>query len=42
MREDLDLVLFNAHTLDYVLTGQDSPGGLVWEWLAARRRPGNA
>ena len=27
-------------TLSYVLTGQDSPGGLVWEWLAARRRAG--
>ena len=39
-RKDLDLTLFNAHTLSYVLTGQDSPGGLVWEWLAARRRAG--
>ncbi len=37
-RKELGLTLFNAHTLKYVLTGLDSPGGLVWEWLAARRR----
>jgi len=36
-RKDLGLTLFNAHTLKYVLTGQDSPGGLIWEWLARRR-----
>lgn len=36
-RRELGLTLFNGHTLQYVLTGQDSPGGLVWEWLARRR-----
>lgn len=36
-RKDLALTLFNGHTLDYVLTGKDSPSGVVWEWLAARR-----
>ena len=36
-RKELGLTLFNGHTLQYVLTGQDSPGGLVWEWLARRR-----
>ena len=41
-RKDLSLTLFNSHTLKYVLTGQDSPGGLVWEWLAARREKRNA
>jgi len=37
-RKDLALTLFNGHTLKFVLTGQDSPSGLVWEWLAARRQ----
>jgi hypothetical protein len=41
-RKELGLTLFNAHTLNYVLTGLDSPGGLVWEWLAARRRAKDA
>ncbi|KAB2964716.1 MAG: potassium channel family protein [Zoogloea sp.] len=36
-RKELGLTLFNGHTLQYVLTGKDSPGGLVWEWLARRR-----
>jgi voltage-gated potassium channel Kch len=36
-RRELELTLFNALTLQYVLTGVDSPGGLVWEWLARRR-----
>jgi len=36
-RKELGLTLFNGHTLQYVLTGQDSPSGLVWEWLARRR-----
>ena len=37
-RKDLALTLFNGHTLKFVLTGQDSPSGMVWEWLAARRQ----
>ena len=37
-RKELGLTLHNVHTLKYVLTGRDSPGGLIWEWLAARRR----
>ena len=36
--KDLGLTLFNSHTLKFVLTGQDFPSGLVWEWLAARRQ----
>lgn len=36
-RKELGLTLFNGHTLQYVLTGQDSPSGLAWEWLARRR-----
>jgi len=32
-RRDLSLTLFNAHTLQFVLTGRDSPGGAVWEWM---------
>ncbi|MDD3352800.1 potassium channel family protein [Zoogloea sp.] len=36
-RKELNLTLFNSHTLDYVLTGKDAPGGTVWEWLARRR-----
>lgn len=37
-RKELGLTLFNGHTLQYVLTGKDLPGGLVWEWLARRRK----
>jgi len=37
-RRDLNLTLANAHTLNYVLTGEDLPGGWVWEKLASRRR----
>ncbi len=35
-RKDLDLTLFNGHTLDFVLTGRDAPSGLIWEKLRAR------
>ncbi|WP_079437513.1 potassium channel protein [Zoogloea sp. LCSB751] len=38
-RKELGLTLFNEHSLRFVLTGRDSPGGLVWEWLAGRRPP---
>ena len=31
------MTLFNGHTLQFVLTGRDLPGGLIWEWLAQRR-----
>ncbi len=37
-RRDLTLTLFNGHTLQFVLTGRDSPGGAIWEWLARRRQ----
>ncbi|MBT0960830.1 potassium channel family protein [Denitromonas iodatirespirans] len=37
-RADFTLTVSNEHTLDYVLTGADRPGGWVWEWLAQRRR----
>ena len=36
-RRDLGMTLFNGHTLQFVLTGRDLPGGLIWEWLAQRR-----
>ncbi len=36
-RNDLALTLANEHTLNYVLTGNDLPGGMVWEFLARRR-----
>ena len=41
-RKELGLTLFNEHSLRFVLTGRDSPGGLVWEWLAGRRGPDSA
>ena len=41
-RKDLTLTLFNGHTLSFVLTGRDSPSGLVWEWLADRRQTSKA
>ncbi len=34
---DLELSLSNEHTLLYVLTGKDLPGGWVWERLSALR-----
>ena len=37
-RADFALTVGNEHTLDYVLTGAERPGGWVWEWLAERRR----
>lgn len=36
-RRNLNLTLFNGHTLQFVMTGRDLPGGLIWEWLAQRR-----
>jgi len=35
--EDVGLIIANEHTLEYVLTGRDLPGGRVWEFLAARK-----
>ena len=35
-RNHLALTLENPNTLDYVLTGQDLPGGWVWQRLARR------
>jgi hypothetical protein len=32
-RRELALTLANEHTLTYVLTGRDLPGGWVWERL---------
>jgi hypothetical protein len=36
--EDIDLIIANEHTLEYILTGRDLPGGRIWELLAQRRR----
>ena len=36
-RRDLGMTLFNGHTLQFVLSGRDLPGGMIWEWLAQRR-----
>lgn len=38
-RSDLALTLENTNTLTYVLTGEDLPGGWLWERLARRQRP---
>ncbi|TDN56243.1 Trk K+ transport system NAD-binding subunit [Azoarcus indigens] len=38
-RAELALTLTNEHALNYVLTGEDLPGGLVWEYLSRRRKP---
>ena len=35
-RPELALTLSNAHALTYVLTGQDVPGGWLWEKLSRR------
>ncbi|THF56577.1 potassium channel protein [Pseudothauera rhizosphaerae] len=37
-RSDLDLCLSNEHALGYVLTGEDMPGGRIWERLGGRRK----
>lgn len=37
-RSDLALCLANEHALTYVLTGEDLPGGWIWEKLAGRRK----
>ncbi|MCB1959850.1 MAG: NAD-binding protein [Rhodocyclaceae bacterium] len=36
-RRDFALTVDNEHTLTYVLTGEDLPGGIIWERLAQRR-----
>lgn len=36
-RMRLNLTLSYMHTLQYVLTGRDAPGGWVWEWLTRRK-----
>lgn len=36
-RGELGLTLAYEHTLNYVLTGRDLPGGWIWERLAGRR-----
>ncbi|MFU2488862.1 NAD-binding protein [Thauera sp. WH-1] len=38
---DVSLVIANEHTLNYVLTGEDLPGGWVWEKLSRRRPASN-
>jgi hypothetical protein len=35
---DFGLIIANEHTLAYILTGEDLPGGWVWERLARRKR----
>ncbi len=40
VRSRLALTLSHEHTLSYVLTGQDLPGGKLWEWLARWREHG--
>jgi Trk K+ transport system NAD-binding subunit len=40
-RHALALTLENEHTLNYVLTGAELPGGLIWERLARGRTPAN-
>lgn len=36
-RQDLDLILNNENTLDYVLSGREIPGGWIWERLTGGR-----
>lgn len=36
-RNGLRTTLANLHALEYVISGIDRPGGLVWQWLAGRR-----
>ena len=36
--EDIDLILANEHTLEYILSGRDLPGGRIWDLLAQRGR----
>ncbi len=35
--EDVALIFANEHTLEYILSGRDLPGGRVWEMLAQRK-----
>ena len=35
---DVGLIIANEHTLAYILTGEDLPGGWVWERLARRKQ----
>lgn len=41
-RHAFALTLDNAHSLAYVLTGDELPGGLIWEWFARRGRQNGA
>lgn len=36
--EDAGLIIANEHTLEYVLSGRDLPGGRVWELLTRHKR----
>lgn len=38
-KRHLDLILRNANTLNYVMTGQESNGGTVWRWLTRNHPP---
>ena len=35
---DIGLIITNEHTLAYILSGEDLPGGWVWERLARRKQ----
>jgi Trk K+ transport system NAD-binding subunit len=35
---DVGLIIANEHTLAYILTGEDLPGGWIWERLSRRAR----
>ena len=35
---DIGLIIANEHTLAYILSGEDLPGGWVWERLARRKQ----
>jgi len=39
-RRNLELTLYRPSELDYILTGHEITGSLVWNWLAARRKHG--
>lgn len=36
--DDIGLIIANEHTLAYILTGEDLPGGWVWEKFSRRAR----
>ena len=35
---DLGLIIANEHTLAYILSGEDLPGGWIWERLSRRKQ----